>query len=345
VFAIGATALLLALVIGGLTQVSRQSSAYDAGSNRTLAEQGRVLADQSNATASEVRALMGGLQGQTRQGLQSALDSAVQQTATQSSDARLASSATPPSSGSAEFAAVFADRAQAMQDLRAALDGLLGMQPLPTAGAPATTATPGSSTVLTATQATNDMAEAGVLLTRSDATYQSLRHSLATGAGRGRLPRSVWVTDPQQWQQGAVAAQVGQVATSPTLAAAHDVVLRTVRLTPPALPTPRGTSSGVAALSPVTHMGVTAVLANQGSVSEPRVVVRFSLADQSSGASPTHSEVASLGLDGSVTLPTAVFAVTPGTTYVLTVQVVLPPGQTLTNGTVYQQAIQVAPAT
>ena len=46
-----------------------------------------------------------------------------------------------------------------------------------------------------------------------------------------------------------------------------------------------------------------------------------------------------------MTLPTASFGVKPGTTYVLTVQVVLPPGQSLTAGTVIQQALQVAPAT
>ncbi len=343
---LGTLALLLVLLVGGLTRVARQSSGYDAASSRTLAAQGRVLAVHSNATASAVRALMAGLPGQTRQGLQIALDSAVQQTADQSAHAALVSSSTPPGSGSAEFAAVFAERAQAVQDLRSALDGFLGMQPLPTPGAPSgADATPDSSTLLTATQATNRITEAGALLAHSDALYRSLRRSLATGSGHRRLPRSVWVTDPQQWQEGTVAAQVDGVATSPTLATAHDVVLRTVRLTPPALPTPQSAQTGVAALSPVTHLGVTAVLANQGSVGEPRVVVHVSLADQSSGSTATHSVVTALGLDGSVSLPTVVFAVTPGATYVVTVEVVLPAGQTLTNGTVYQQAIQVASAT
>ena len=75
-----AAAIVLALVIGGLTQVSRQSQGYDANSNRSLAAQGTVLAEQSNATSSQVRTLLNGLSGQTRQGLQAGLDGAVQQT-------------------------------------------------------------------------------------------------------------------------------------------------------------------------------------------------------------------------------------------------------------------------
>ena len=43
--------IVVALVIGGLTQVSRQSAGYDADSNRTLASLGSVVVDQSNVTA------------------------------------------------------------------------------------------------------------------------------------------------------------------------------------------------------------------------------------------------------------------------------------------------------
>ena len=86
---------MLALLVGGLTQVSRQSQGYDADSDRALAAQGAVVAEQSNATASQVRTLMNGLPGQTRQGLQAGLDSAVQQTATEAARANLAASSNP----------------------------------------------------------------------------------------------------------------------------------------------------------------------------------------------------------------------------------------------------------
>ena len=82
--------VVLAVVVGGLTQVSRQSQGYDANSDRTLAAQGTVVADQSNATSVTVRKVVNDLPTQTRQGLQAALDGAVQQTADESARAQLA---------------------------------------------------------------------------------------------------------------------------------------------------------------------------------------------------------------------------------------------------------------
>ena len=342
-----AAVIVLAFIVGGLTQVSRQSQGYDANSDRSLAAQGTVVADQSNATSSTVRTLINGLQSQSRQGLQAELDSAVQQTADESARAGLAAGISPLGSVATEFATVFAERAQSMTQLRGAVDGFLGMQPLSPAGAPpdADATTAGSAALLSATQATNRIAAAGALLSRSDALYRSVRRSLGTDAGHGRLPRSVWVTDPQLWQLGSVATQVDLLATSSTLAATHDVVLRTVRLSPPALPAPQGVPAGVSVLSPTSQLGVTVVLTNQGSADEPHVSVHFSLAIEPSGVTKTQVRSTPIALGGSVTLPGVVFRVTPSTTYLLTVQVIPPAGQTLTSGTELQSELQVSPAT
>jgi hypothetical protein len=338
---------VLALIVGGLSQVSRQSQSYDANSNRSLAAQGAVVAEQSDTTSSQVRSLMNGVQGQTRQGLQSALDGAAQQAAGESARAGVAASSQPSGSVAAQFATVFAERAQSVAELRAAVDGFLGMRPIPPANSPAAGTAPSATptTLLSATQVTNRIAAAGALLSSSDALYRSVQRSLAAAAGHPRLPASVWVTDPQAWQLGTVAAQVDLIATSPTLAATHDVVLRTVRLNPPALPTPPGASSSVSVLSPTTRLDVIVVLANQGSVAEPRASVRFTLADQSAGTTASRTEASALALGSSVTLPEVTFNVRPGTTYELTVQAVPPAGQSLTAGTVIQQALQVSPAT
>lgn len=339
--------IVLALIVGGLTQVSRQSQGYDANSGRSFAALGTVVADQSNATSSTVRSVINGLPSQTRQGLQAELDNAVQQTADESSRASLAAKGAPLGPVATEFAAVFADRAQSMTQFRAAVDGLLGMQAVPPAGAPpdASGSDSGSAALLSGTQATNRIAAAGALLTRSDALYRSVRRSLAADPGHGRLPRSVWVTDPQLWQLGSVAAQVDLLATSSTLAATHDVILRTVRLSPPALPTPQGAPASVSVLSPTSQIGVTVVVVNLGSSAEPHVSVRFSMTDQTTGATTTQVRTTSLALSGSVTLPDVTLRVKPATTYALTVQVIPPPGQTITDGTVLQQSLQVAPAT
>jgi hypothetical protein len=129
------------------------------------------------------------------------------------------------------------------------------------------------------------------------------------------------------------------------LAASHYVVLRTVRLNPPALPTPQGTPSNVSVVSPTSRIGVSVVLANQGSSNEPHVSVRFTLADQTSGATTIQVRTTSLALGASVTLPTVTMRVKPSTTNVLTVQILLPAGQTLTAGTATQQTLQVAAGT
>lgn len=342
-----AAVVVLAILIGGLTQVSRQSEGYRTNSDSALAAQGTVAADQSNATSVTVRRVLDDLPAQTRQGLQATLDSAVQQTSLESTRAQLVSGATPLGPVATQFDTVFADRAEAMTQLRAAVYGFLGMQPIAPADAPAgTTKTDsGSATLLSATQATNRIAAAGALLTRSDALYRSVRRSLAAADGHGRLPPSVWVTNPQFWQLGSLAAQVDLLATSPTLAASHYVVLRTVRLEPPALPTPPGAPANVSVLSPTSQIGVTVVLANQGSSNEPRVSVRFTLANQTTGATASQVRTTPLLLAASVTLPDVVLRVKPSTSYVLTVQVIPPAGQTILAGTATQVPLQVAPST
>jgi hypothetical protein len=344
-----AVVVVLAIVVGGLTQVSRQSTGYDANSDRTLAAQGTVAADQSNATSATVRQVVNDLPTQTRQGLQAALDGAVLQADDEAARAQVAAGSTPLGSVATQFAAVFTERAQAVTTLRAAVYGFLGMQPTAPADAPvaAVAAAPasGGSALLSATEATNRIAAAGALLSHSDALYRSVRHALAADPGHGRLPPSVWVTRPQVWQLGSVAAQVDLVATSPTLAATHDVVLRTVRLTPPALPAPPGTPAGVSVISPTSRIGVNVVVSNQAPSNEPHVSVRVTLADQTSGATTTQVRTTQLALGASVTLPTVTMRVKPSTSYVLTVQVLLPPGQTLTASTVIQQTLQVAAGT
>jgi hypothetical protein len=348
ILTVAAVAVLAALLIGGLAAVSRQSQGYDAASNRTLAALGAVVAKQSNATGSSATALLNTLQTQNRVGLQIALDNLVRQTAAESARAAAAADATPLGSVRADFAAVFADRATSMRELRAAIDGYLGMHPLPVAGTTTTVASaagPDAATLLTATDATNRIAAAGALLARSDALYGSARRTLRAAAGHGRLPRSVWVRDPQLWAPANVASQVDLVATSPTLAAVHGLLLRTVRISPPALPTPVGASANVAVITPTTQLSVNVVLANDGSVDEPHATVRYTLASQSSGATSSQAQTLPLAAATSQALPTATFAVKPGTTYVLTVSVDVPAGQTQTAGTAAQYTVTVSPAT
>lgn len=344
---LGAAAVLAALLIGGLAEVSRQSQGYDAASNRTLAAQGTVVAEQSNATASSATALMDTIQSQNRPGLQIALDDLVQQASNESTSARAASGATPMGSVGADFAAVFADRAQAMLDLRTAVDGYLGMQPLPVAGAAATVASrgAGAAPLMTATEATNRIAAAGALLAHSDSLYRSVRHALRTAQGNGRLPKSTWVKDPQLWGAGAVASQIDLMSSSPSLAAVHYLALRTVQINPPALPTPQGGTANVSVLTPTRQISVDVVLANNGSVAEPHATVHYTLAVQSSGGTSSRTQTVALAPATTQALPTVNFGVRSGLTYVLTVSVDVPAGQTQLAGTAAQYSLAISQAT
>lgn len=343
---LGVVAVGALLLIGGLAEVSRQSSGYDANANRSLGALGGVVAVQSNTTSAQVRSLMAHLNGQIRQTIQADLDNAVESTSGEAARARLAAGSAGPGTVAGNFALVFEDRATAVSDLRAAVYGFLGMHPSQTAGAPTTDAPAASATTLLSPgDATNRIAAAGALLARADRLYATVRSALAAAPGHARLPRSVWVSDSQAWQAGAVATQVDSMATSNALQGSHYLVLRTVRLDPPALPSPQATPAGTSILSPTKQLAVTAVLADQGTSDEPDATVRFTLADSTSGASTSHVERASVESGATVTLPDADFVVAPGTTYVLTVSIVLPGGQTDTLGTATQQTLDIAPAT
>lgn len=341
-----AAVVVLAILVGGLTQVSRQSEGYRTSSDRSLAAQGTVAADQSNATSATVRRVLDDLPSQTRQGLQATLDSAVQQTSLQAARAEIAGGATPLGLVATQFAAVFADRAQAVRELQAAIDGLLGMHPLQVAGAPpsngSATATP---TLLSSTQATNRIAAVGGLLAQSDRSYAGVRRSLARLPGHARLPASKWITSAGLWQVGAVTTQVDLLATSTSLAVTHRLALRVVEITPPALPSPTGVATpGTSVLSPTTEVELHVVLSNLGSVDEPHASVRFTLVPQPSGATATLTRRAAVAAGGSVSLAPASFSVKPGVSYQLTVAIKVPAGQTDVIGTALGELLQIAPA-
>jgi hypothetical protein len=347
VYVLGGATLVTLLLIGGLTQVSRNSGPYTAQMNRSFADQVTVLADASNVTASSVRHFMGTLSTQDRQTLQAELDGAVQQTVQQQTRAATLAVPAPPGRIALHFGTVFSDRARAMSQMRAAIDGLLGMHPLAVAGALTTNGTVVSTpTLLSSTEATNRIAAAGALLARSDRNYAAMRGELSRSAGHLTVPVSTWITNRQLWQVGALATQIDQVESSSTLAAAHQLVLTSVRLSPPALPSPTGVATpGVSTLTPTTNVTVSVVLSNLGTADEPRATVHITLAAQVGGRTSAVTRVAAVGASRSVTLAPAFFGVTSGQSYQLSIAIALPAAQTNTTGTTIAEVLQVAPTT
>ncbi|HVA06325.1 MAG TPA: hypothetical protein VNG12_06240 [Acidimicrobiales bacterium] len=335
--------IVTGLLVGGVTQIDAQSGPFNSSLNRSFATLGSVVVDESNATGSELQHVMVTLPSEHRKTLQTELDSLVRQTSAQSARASVILAPAQETALQRAFAGVFAERAAATSDLRAAVDGLLGMHPLPvvgTAGARTVTSNP---VLLSANEAANRMAAAGDLLLRSDGTFRTVRRSLAVATGHGHLPASRWVTHSQQWQIGAVATQVDLVVASPTLVAIHQLLLRSVRLTPPGLPPSATTPAGTVVLSPTASLTLSVVVANAGTVDEPVATVRFTITPLPTGASETQTVTAPVESGGYVVMAPVTFAVLPGHSYQLTISIVPPAAQTDFTGTTLTDNLQVAP--
>jgi hypothetical protein len=349
------TVVLAVLLVGGVTQIGRQSNPFYVSVNRSFATQGATVVHESNATGATLRTLMRNMADQDRQTLQAELDLVAAQANQEATAAENLASPVTPGGVQVQFARVFAQRDQAVLNFRSALDGLLGLRPLPVAGAPGVTtlilATPA---LLSSTQAAARITAAGSVLSRSDGSYRSLRLTLRHLDGHARLPASRWVTSATAWQAGPVATAVELVNASTSLAATPRLVLSVVKVTPPALPSPSGVATpGVSVLSPPKSVLVQVVLTNLGSVNEPHASVQLQLTPQpggtdtaaGTGAGVTITRTAGIAAGGSVSLSAASFKVKPGTNYQLTVDIVLPAGQDDVNGASLSEVLQVAPST
>jgi hypothetical protein len=341
-----AALVVLALLIGGLFEVGHESGGYDADTDRSLAAQVQVAADESTGTGAVFRQMLVGMAHQTREGLEAQLDDLVQQTSAET--ALVQRAATPAAAGtvSAQLAEIFAERQQAVDHVRSALDGLLSMHPLPVAGSPTADAAIATPTLLTSQQAIDRMMAAGALLERADADYRAARRTLARAPGHPRLGGSVWVSHPQQWDLVTVASEIDLVNSSITLLATHYLVIRSMQIAPPALPTPTSVA-GTSTLSPTSTVMVTLVLSDQGSADEPDATVQLSLSELGGTGASVVTRRLRVSVDSgrSVTLPTITYAVKPGKSYQLNAAIVLPPGQTVTAGTSTSQVLDIAPGT
>jgi hypothetical protein len=350
---LGCAAVVLALVIGGVTQVGRQSDPFYTSVNRSFATQAAAVVQQSNATGASLRHLLATMQNQDRRTLQANLDTLTTQADQESAAADALNSSASPGDVQGQFATVISQRAQAVRNFRSAIDGLLGMHPLPIAGArnfsaTATATATATPALLPTAQVTGRIAAAGKALVTADSDYRSLRRSLVHMAGHARLPSSRWVTvaEANAWQPGPVATQVQVVQASHSLQATHRLVLRVVKATPPALPPANGVATpALSVLSPTTKVVLQVVISDLGSVDEPHASVQFTLTPQPSGAAVTVTRSAPVAAAGSVSLAPASFKVKPGMSYQLTVAIVLPAGQTDASGSSLSETLQIAPGT
>ncbi|HEX4082480.1 MAG TPA: hypothetical protein VHX40_05890, partial [Acidimicrobiales bacterium] len=230
----------LVLLIGGAVRVGRASGPYWADLNRSYVAQATTQIDRSNQTGAQLRTLLRTVMADepslSRPALQQQLDSLVTASSQTATSGAALAPPTPSGNLGKGFAGVLTDRAEAVTETRAAVDGLLGMAPLPVVGAPTTSTTPVPKALLTSDQATADLAGAGRLLHAADQAYAAVRRQFRGASGGAVPPRSVWLRQP--WTAGTASALVDQLSGSHSLLADHRVVLlpHGIRLTPPVVP-------------------------------------------------------------------------------------------------------------
>jgi hypothetical protein len=343
-----ALAVALFLLIGGVAHIGSASVDYRRSADRSFAAQGSMLVAQSNRSASQLSSVMNGLPSPAtqRMNLEARLDELVDDTAAVATQGRQLAAASSVGAAPGELAGVLEDRAQAVAQFRAAIDGLLGMAPLPVAGTSGAIAPPSTPTLIPADRVSTTLVGVGDLLAASDRSYAHLRAELRRSAGTPRLPASAWVTGLQMWAPGPIATLVGQVAASPSLAVHHQLVLvpNGVRIAPSALPAPGGVPGpGPATLPPTGTVAVSAVVADDGNVPETGVVLTASLQPQGAGIPATVRTTLTLQPGTSMVAAVPTMHVLPGATYILTVAVTPPPAQVDRTGLTQTYPITIAP--
>lgn len=238
-----AAAITVVLIVGSLVALHTQSAGYRSATTSGYAILATRIADASTVTGHRLAGLMQGAPGLTnarfphtaRGILQQGLDSAVQETSGQAADS--AHIASPPPSGdlATPFSTVMQQRATATAELRSTVDQLLGMAPLPVAGAPSTGVPTSPNTLISVGQATAELTRVGGLLEQADDGYRQLVAAARSLHPAVHLPPSVWVQDPVTGSPLGATGLGGSAATLSTSAALvpfHHLVITAIGLTP-----------------------------------------------------------------------------------------------------------------
>lgn len=356
-------ALALVVIVGSLIEIPTQSSGYRTSTNTGYGALVSHIVDASNQTGGQLAALMDRAPhipnqqspylAMARTEIEQGLDQAVSSTSAQAALAAQEVGPFPTGDIGARLAQVMIERAKAASDLRATIDQLLGMTPLPIAGAPTPSIPLSSAPLISIDQAASAMAAAGNLFQQADDEYRALTAEIRLHRIPIHLPPSVWVPAPianAPLGAASLGASASALDASGALVPFHQLVITAVGLTPPAVP-----SSGIGivgdscsapvsltpaavptVLPPTTAVTAAVTVTNCGNVVEPGVVVTASLAvadppgtaPPPAGSSGSRTQVAvTLRSASSAALVLGPLAVASGHLYTLTLAIEIPTGQ------------------
>jgi hypothetical protein len=376
-----AIAAVAVVVIGSISKISSQSSAYRTSTDSGYGALASRVVDDSNETGGQLASLMArapGLPNQqapyvaaARTEVQQGLDQAVLASEQEADDAADLVPPDPLGNVSGQLVKVMDDRATAVSDLRTAVDQRLGMAPLPVAGAPSGSSAPATVPLVSIDQAGRSMTAAGALLQHADAEYASLLASIRHQRLAIRLPTSVWVPTADSkspLSPSSLGNAASTLSASAALAPFHQLLISALGLTPPAIATggtgiigescsaPFAVSpapgSAPTILPPTNQLAVEVTVTNCGTVTETGVAVTETLApaDAPGTASPPAGArggkqvtKVSVRSGGSAAVTLSPITVASGHTYLLTVSVAIPPGQANPTGSSQALLVQIAP--
>jgi hypothetical protein len=294
--------VVVGFVAGALAEIGPASGPYRRAVDRGFAALAASVATESDATGSALASLLAVAPTLQRPVLFAELDGLA--TAAAREQASLDRLATPGPRAGAGCLAALAGRSRAVSAVRNALQGVLG----------GTTGTDPLSPVV----ATSELESAAAALSAADAAWAACRAAVRSTPGRPRLPASRWVAGPA-WSAGALAALVGAVTSSSTLAARQALAITTFVTSPPLLGGPAS-----AQLAPTRQVTVHLVVTDTGNVDEPTVLVTATVI----GA--PHPEAlsarVSLRAGTSVAVVLGPLALSPGGSYTLELSAAPPSG-------------------
>jgi hypothetical protein len=366
----------LVLVVGSIAEIHAQSSGYRSSIDSGYGALAARVVDASNQTGAQLAAVMDSAPSLTNQALprtaravlEQGLDAAVAATAQESDQAARLVPPYPTGQISDQFTNVMTARATGTADLRSTIDQLLGMTPLPIAGAPATSIPSPPAVLISIGQATTSMGNAGLAFQQSDADYANLTGQIRRMRLPIHLPRSVWVPVPiarAPLGSPQLASSAAVLGNSTQLVPNHRLAITAVGLSPPAVTTGGpgllgadcvGVASNVPGpaptlLPPTSTVTAEVTVTNCGTVPETGVVVTQTLAladpagtappQSGAGGSASRATVAlPSGSSMALTLPS--LTVAPGHLYTLTVAVAVPASQQDRAGSSQQFLLQIS---
>jgi hypothetical protein len=360
-------ALVLVLIVGSLVEITAQSSGIRSYTSSGYGALATRVVDASNQTGDHLATLIkqaptlpngfispaSSIPVGARTVLQQGLDEAATSSSAEAGQAGRLAPPSPSGSIAKRLTEVLQDRAAAVSALRSIVDRLLGMAPLPLAGAPVATTTTTTATAAPLVAGSSaQMAAAGNALQQADSAYRALLVDIHAQHVPMRLPKSVWVPLPVATAPlGAnrLSSTANELSSSITLYPFHQLIISAVGLAPPAVPPstatgglgtagqgcrkPTSATPGTApsVLPPTATVTALVTVTNCGTVPEPGVVVAETLAlsDAPGAALPAASRARGGDARATVTLASGAsralslgpLAVAGGHTYMLTLTI------------------------